>query len=498
MSSREDSPLLGNAHTRDNEAQSLPPEGPPLNTLSKEIWVLLVNGLPVSISYMLQNSLQSGCVLMVGQLLDAHALSVVAQAFMLAMVSAWCLGIGGSTAFDSLASPAVAQNMHAMVSLLYRRTCIILLLLYIPIAIAWWNAASVLRFLRQDEDLGEGVQQFLRVLAFGAPGYILFETTKKFCQVQGAVHAATLTLCVTSPINLLLNYFLIHQYGLPGAAIATSISYWGSFLILALYSRSGQPKKCWIDIPLALLCEGRAAIQLLKLLVPGFFMVATEWWAFEIVALAAGRLIAPALSAQSVIMTVDQILNTLPYGLGVAASIRTGYLLGCGSSRANAQALKVSTRAATLLSTLVGSIVLLALMLARTQIARMFSADPDTIALVAKVMPLVAAFQVFDGWAGVCGGVLRGVGRQEAGAVINLAAYYGMALPLGIFLAFKKDLGLSGLWIGQVLALFLVGAGELSLVNFAISWRKETQKANHRTQEADQPEFFRQQAESLP
>ena len=110
--------------------------------------------------------------------------------------------------------------------------------------------------------------------------------------------------------------------------------------------------------------------------------------------------------------------------------------------------------------------------------------------LVSKVMPLVASFQVADGLAGSCGGVLRGQGRQHLGAFFNMLAYYVLALPLGITLAFRADYGLQGLWIGacaiclckhlltptfffglfviirvgQVVALFIVGSREYGAV----------------------------------
>jgi hypothetical protein len=65
-------------------------------------------------------------------------------------------------------------------------------------------------------------------------------------------------------------------------------------------------------------------------------------------------------------------------------------------------------------------------------------------------MPLVASFQVVDGLAGSCGGVLRGMGRQHLGAAFNIVAYYILALPLGIWLAFRAEYGLQGLWIGAL------------------------------------------------
>jgi len=78
----------------------------------------------------------------------------------------------------------------------------------------------------------------------------------------------------------------------------------------------------------------------------------------------------------------------------------------------------------------------------------LFTDDEEVVQLVSKVMPLVASFQVADGLAGSCGGVLRGQGRQHIGASFNMVAYYVLALPLGITLAFRAGYGLQGLWLG--------------------------------------------------
>jgi multidrug resistance protein, MATE family len=63
-------------------------------------------------------------------------------------------------------------------------------------------------------------------------------------------------------------------------------------------------------------------------------------------------------------------------------------------------------------------------------------------------MPFVATFQIADGLAQSNGGCLRGMGRQHIGAFVNLIAYYAMALPVGIYLAFH-GWGLAGLWAGN-------------------------------------------------
>jgi MATE family multidrug resistance protein len=48
----------------------------------------------------------------------------------------------------------------------------------------------VLLALGQPEKLSEDVEKFLRVLIFGAPGYIGFESLKKYLQCQGMYLAA--------------------------------------------------------------------------------------------------------------------------------------------------------------------------------------------------------------------------------------------------------------------------------------------------------------------
>lgn len=206
-------------------------------------------------------------------------------------------------------------------------------------------------------------------------------------------------------------------------------------------------------------------------------------WAFEIVALAAGRLGETPLAAQSVIMTVDQILNTLPFGIGVTASSRVGNFLGARSARMS----KISANAAAALSTLVGGLVLAVLLGTRHRFGYLFSDDAEVVALVADVLPYVAAFQIFDGWAQSCGGVLRGMGKQKIGAGVNLVAYYLIALPVGIWLAFDTSLGLAGLWIGQCGALFLVGVGEYVLV-FLTEWEVEVLRAEQRMEQEGSPD----------
>ena len=73
------------------------------------------------------------------------------------------------------------------------------------------------------------------------------------------------------------------------------------------------------------------------------------------------------------------------------------------------------------------------------------------------------------------GGALRGMGRQHVGAAVNIISYYCLALPLGIWLAFH-GWGLEGLWVGQCIALYIVGALEWVIVGLS-DWDYQVKKA---------------------
>jgi MATE family, multidrug and toxin extrusion protein len=165
------------------------------------------------------------------------------------------------------------------------------------------------------------------------------------------MHASTLVLLITSPFNALLSYLLIHRtrLGFLGAPLSISLTFHLSFILLVAYTRwgpgssqvaadnsngptsisdsailsttldtsqnpaptmGGESPACVKSPKTTLSIRETFApapvFAFLRLALPGILMVATEWWAFEIVALAAGRLGRLPLAAQGVVMTADQ------------------------------------------------------------------------------------------------------------------------------------------------------------------------------------------------
>ena len=218
-----------------------------LQHLASEFWILTKASVPVILAYALQNSLQTISVLVVGRL-SPEALSVAAFCYMFAMASAWLIGMGGTTAIDTLASASFtgSKNKHD-IGIILQRAFVVLTIFYVPITVLWICSGPVFRALGQEEYIVRDGSKFLTVLIPGGLAYIYFESLKKYLQAQGIMRPGSYVLLITSPINAGLNYLFVYtlDIGLLGAPIATSISYWFSFFLLLAYTRFVAGWECW-------------------------------------------------------------------------------------------------------------------------------------------------------------------------------------------------------------------------------------------------------------
>ena len=106
----------------------------------------------------------------------------------------------------------------------------------------------------------------------------------------------------------------------------------------------------------------------------------------------------------------------------------------------------------------------LAFVLLREWLPRLYTPQLDVITACAAILPIAAAFQVFDGTQAVSCGVLRGMGRPRPAAYLNLFGYWVLALPIGAWLGLEAGWGLPGIWWGLCLGLAVVATSLLVLI----------------------------------
>lgn len=237
----DDETTVGESYDIENEGKTN------VQVIAEEFWILFKSSVPVIAAYALQNSLQTISVLIVGRL-SPEALSTAAFCYMFAMATAWLIGMGGTTAIDTLASASFtgSKNKHDL-GIILQRAFLVLGLFYIPVIILWVFAEPLFRALGQEEYIARDGAKFLAVLIPGGLGYIYFECMKKFLQAQEIMRPGTYVLLITSPISAGLNVLFVHtlDMGLLGAPFATGIGYWLSFLLLLAYARFVAGGECW-------------------------------------------------------------------------------------------------------------------------------------------------------------------------------------------------------------------------------------------------------------
>ncbi|QDS73318.1 hypothetical protein FKW77_006303 [Venturia effusa] len=454
----EHTPLLGrNGEMVDDDLEGLNSKweeaiqaGKIQTTWQREAKVLTRYSRSLILTFILQYSLTMASIFTVGHIGKVE-LGAVSLATMTAQITGYAVYQGLSTSLDTLCAQAYGSGRKTLVGLQLQRMVYFLWLVSIPIGIIWLSGTYILQAIVPEKETARLAGLYLRIIFLGAPGYAAFECGKRFVQAQGLFSATLYVLLFCAPLNAFLNWFMVWhlKLGFIGAPIAVAITDNMLPFCLFLYVYFVDGRACWGGFSKKAF---KNWVPMIRLALPGLVMVLAEFLAFEILTLAASWIGTTHLAAQSVLSTLTALTFQIPFPMSIAASTRIANLIGATL----ADAAKVAARVALIASVFVGVFNVILLSSLRNYIPQLFTNDKDVSDLVAKILPICAAFQLFDALAANCNGILRGLGRQEIGGYVNLFAYYAIAMPISFGTGFGLGWELQGLWLGPAIALFLV------------------------------------------
>ncbi|KAF4618728.1 hypothetical protein D9613_010164 [Agrocybe pediades] len=444
--------------------------------LREELWTLVRFALPIFGTQTLEYTLVSASVISIGHL-STTALAGITLGSMTSNVTGYSIIQGLASALDTMLPSAWTSPQPHLVGLWSQRMMLVIFASLIPMYIAWFNAETILLSLKQDPEVAHLAAVYLRWISLGLPAYAFNSISRRYFQSQGLFAAPTRIVLAVAPINLLLNWLLVWgpepvRLGYIGAPIATAISFNLISIMSIMYGILYAPRTAWC--PPSRRMFSNLGI-LVRLGLSGVGQTTCEWWAWELIGLAASLLGPAALAAQSILIISGTTTYQAPYALSVATAVRIGNLLGEG----NAKRAGVTSTTAMLLALTIGLLNSTMFVVFRKNWAYIFNDDPEVVGLVASVMPIVALFQVFDGMAGITGGIMRARGLQFLGAIFNFSAYYMLGIPLALFFTFKLHMDLYGLWLGLTFSLVYCAAAG-TYVSLRTNWDSEVEKAAER------------------
>jgi MATE family multidrug resistance protein len=431
-----------------------------MSATRRETHALVALALPIigaNIGTMLMGTVDTLMVGHVGE--EALAASSLGNAWIMATL---LLAMGIIFGVDPIVTQAHGAGDGARAGRALQSGIVVALLVSIPLGISWWMTEPALRLALASPEqahLAALAQDYVRVQIPCLPFFLVFTAMRQYLQGRGIVRPALAVILVANLVNLFGNWVLIYgRLGLPalglvGSGVATALTRIFMLVALtALFLRGRLYEGAWVAWSRRALAP-RSLLAVLRYGLPTAAQMVLEIWAFATTTVFSARLGATAAAAHAIVLNMASISFMVPLGVSGAAVTRIGNLIGA-NDRASAQ------RAAWCAFALgAGAMSMFGLVFAslRSVLPRLYTTEATVALAAAAILPIAAAFQVFDGLQVVGAGILRGMGRTLPAAWFNLAAYYALALPLGWWLAFERDMGLAGLWWGLATGLAIVG-----------------------------------------
>lgn len=366
------------------------------------------------------------------------------------------LGMGLLMALEPVMSQAVGAREEDSFARAFQRGLLLATVFGVLGGWALYAIGPVLHACGQSDELVAVAVRYSHVQAPSMMAYYLFVLLRQSLQTRGLMRPIVITIVLANVLNAVLAWsFTFGHFGAPamgvwGAGLATTIARWANVVLLAGLGWSELRRLFeWRADALQL----RPILRLLAIGIPIAIGIQLEFGMFATVALVMGRIGEIPVAAHQIAINIASVTFMVPLGISSAAGVLVGRAVGAGdaaTARRAAVAALVSGVAVMSLSALVLACI-------PGVLARTYTTDAAVIALASTLLPIAAVFQVFDGLQVVSLGVLRGVGDTRTPLFIILIGYWVLALPLGLWLAFRAGFGPQGLWWGLVAGLAVVG-----------------------------------------
>jgi multidrug resistance protein, MATE family len=421
--------------------------------LAGELTETLRLAVPMVLTQLGQIAMMTTDLALIGRLGD-RAVAAAALAHTVFFVT-FTFGMGLVAAVAPLAAQAFGARNPRMVRRSLRVGLWIALLISLPLMAFPLYGEQILLMLGQAPATARLAQRYLFGLAWGITPALWFLAIRGF---MGAVNRPEPGLWITLaaiPANAVLVYLLIHgEFGLPrlelfGAGLATTIVNFGMFLAGLWFAHRRRPFRKYHVLGRIWRIDWSLMRQLIVIGAPISISFLLEYGLFAAAALLMGLISTTALAAHQIALQVTAILFMVPFGIGMAATVRVGQAVG----RNDSAAVKRAGLVATLLGIVLISVLTVTVILGRFAIARFFFGEAaesggTVIELTATLLMVGATFFVADGIQTIAAGALRGLNDTRLPLLFAAISYWLIGFAAAYGLAFRTELGAIGVWIG--------------------------------------------------
>lgn len=348
-----------------------------------------------------------------------------------------------------------------------------------PTFLLFWYMSPLFLLVGQSPAVVALAQTYLHAVAWGVlPNVIIIAFLEL---LMGLGHARIILIynILSVAFSIFFSFTLIFgKFGLPALGIAgagwgLALSNWLSLVFIGLVITFNKEYREYFGL---ILTPSRPfyLIELLKIGTPMGLMYCVEVAFFLALTLIMGSFDSLILAANQIALQYLGILMAVIFSTAQAITIRMGHLLGAGDKKSAEQTAYIGIIIAGVWMSLVAVCYWC---FPNYLIAIDFDIhDPKNLEIVTyarQFLIICAFFQVVEAVRISLFGTLRALKDTHFTLIISLISFWGLALPLGYFLAKPLNFGGAGLWWGMVFSAFcsvllLLWRFKVKMRNFAV------------------------------
>ncbi|MCK5913701.1 MAG: MATE family efflux transporter [Desulfuromusa sp.] len=360
-------------------------------------------------------------------------------------------------------TPMVAQlhgaGKTAETGPLARRGVVVALPLILIAILLLRNAGFIFTKMEVDLQIAAISADYLKAISWGVPALALFFLLRNLSEGLGLVRPSMLIGLASIPVNIAANYVFIYgKFGLPamggvGCGWASALSLWFmcGCMLLTIWRIRRYSMTHFFD--LARKCGDEGATQLIRLGLPIGLALLVEASIFALIALFLSPLGAMTVASHQITLNYSSLIFMIPLSISSAITIRVGHAIG----KQRFDRARLASKTGLLLNTSIALVTAMLTLIFAEDIARIYTRDPQVIAIAVGLLYFNAFYQVSDAFQIGAAASLRGYKDTRVPLLMVVIAYWVIGLPLGYSLALTDfwgaPLGAKGFWISLIIGL---------------------------------------------
>jgi multidrug resistance protein, MATE family len=430
--------------------------------IREEVRALWLLAWPVLIAQLANVGMGVADVAMTGHVsaIDLAAVSLGASVWMMVLVAV----MGIMMAVNAVVAHEMGAGNMRRVPHVVRQAAWLGLMTGIAACVIMNLSTIIFDYLQLEAAVQRKAEMFLHVVSIGLPPFGVYR----------ALYGYSASLHYTKPImiislggllfNILVNWLLVYgnlgfpQLGAVGCAVATGLCMWLMLGAMLFWVRRSQvyrqtypftewEKPHWKEIGATL-----------KMGLPIGVTYFAEVSAFASVALLVARFGVVTVAAHQIALNFASLVFMVPMSFGIALITRVGHALGEGDPVRGRLVSWVGVGMAVTFAVLSASFIALF----PHAIAAAYTSDRAVQEMTVHLLLFAALFQLSDATQVSASSAIRGYKVTRPPMVIHLAAFWGLALPLGCLLGLapswaplapKEPTSATGFWIALVFGL---------------------------------------------